>query len=165
MHLINIPLLSLFLLFCFSKAENLTLISYFHPTCPSNIKHEDCHTLSEWIKSGHNPFTNDTTVTLLAGVHFINSTKDSLDIKNVHSLIITGEQEEATLNCGNGLILNFNISTGINISQITLNSCTLIFSYLQDVMIDNAVVIDSDLQINQYYSDCACRYTDTEVCR
>ena len=158
MHLRNTPLLSLFLLFCFSKTKNLTL--YFHPTCPSNIKHEDCHTLSEWIKSGHNPFTNDTTVTFLAGNHFINSTKDSLDIKNVHSLIITGDQEEATLNCGNGLILNFNISTGINISQIILNSCTLIFSYLQDVMIDNAMVIDSDLRINQYYSDCACRYTD-----
>lgn len=159
MQLSGILLLSLFSSFSFNKADNSTL--YFHPSCSSSTKHEECHTLNDWIKSGHNPFTNDTTVKLLAGVHFINFTKDSLDVRNVHSLRITGEKEQreqrASLYCGNGLKLNFNVSNGISISQITLNSCTLIFSYMQNITIDDVMIIDGDLQ---YYSDCMHRITD-----
>ena len=42
--------------------------------CPSG--QNTCFTLNEWIKSGNHTYTNGTTVMLLSGIHFINSTLD-----------------------------------------------------------------------------------------
>ena len=149
--LLTIILVTLFLSFSFNEAENSTL--YIKPTNLVGFKCNECHTLNEWIKNGSSPFTNDTTVILLAGVHFINSTKDSLDIEDVHSLVITGEQDQTTLYCGDDLKLNFKICVGINISQIKFNSCILTFSYLQDVKIDNTMIFDGELQIKQHHPE------------
>ena len=54
-------------------------------TCPALTPY-DCYTLNEWIESDSSPFTDDTTVALLPGVHLITSTKIRVLIENITSL-------------------------------------------------------------------------------
>ena len=66
--------------------------------CPSS--QNVCFTLNEWIKSHTHPFANGTTVMLLSGIHFINSTLDSLLIKKVCHILFTGHpHEQTTVEC------------------------------------------------------------------
>ena len=74
--------------------------------CDCHLQTEtDCHTLDEWISLGVdrssklNPFTSNTTVILLAGVHLINSTKSKLLIEGVHSLVLTGDKSNTSITC------------------------------------------------------------------
>ena len=81
-------------------------VTYVLPTeppdtpCPSvqNV----CFTLNEWIESDTvtHPFVNGTTVSLLSGIHFINSTVETLLIKHVSSIVFSGQPHgQTTIEC------------------------------------------------------------------
>ena len=89
-------------------------ITYVVPTKPLNSPcpspHNGYFTLNEWIESGTHPFTNGTTVSLLSGIHFVNSTLDSLLIQHVSSIVFTGHpHEHQQLNATIDLDSNFTI--------------------------------------------------------
>ena len=84
----------------------------------------DYHTLSEWIENGTSPFTNDTTVVLLPGLHLINSTMCArgLLIENISSLILTG-QGETTVECLCPFAFEFRNIKSVRVSHITFKHC------------------------------------------
>lgn len=95
----------------------------------------DCHTLNEWIRRDRSrkssPFTSNTTVVLLAGVHLVNSTMSQLLIENVHSLLLMGDNSNTsttTVTCIQEFSFAFVNCNHVNLSTIALNSCTLRFS-------------------------------------
>ena len=141
------------------KAPSVSGASYVKPTDPLNVdcpNESYCYTLSEWIESGSSPFTNNTTVMLLAGVHLINSTNNSLLIENVHSLNFTGDhvRERVKLSCINGFSFNFKFCRNVSISHVTLDSCTVVFSYIfKNITITSIVLIDGGLKIHHYLPD------------
>ena len=108
-----------------------------------------CHTLSEWINSGGTPFSNDTKVLLLAGVHLINSLiKGKILIKNLHSLVVLGEQSEATIFCIPGFTIEFNTCQNVSISHIVFDSCTLLLSRtLENITLTNTTILNGALKI------------------
>ena len=100
----------------------------------------DCHTLSEWIKSGTSPFTSDTTVVLLPGLHLINTTINWYLIKNINSLVLTG-QGEATIECLHQFGFEFRRIKNITVSHVQFRSCGLI----NTLIINVPVTINSTL--------------------
>ena len=67
-------------------------------TCPALTSY-DCYTLNKWIESGSSPFTNDTTLALLPGLHLITSTKRRIFIENVTSLAVVGQPGGTVISC------------------------------------------------------------------
>ena len=119
----------------------------------------DCHTLDEWIRMDRfsklqlNPFTSNTTVILLAGVHLINSTKNHLVIIDVHSLVLTGDKSNTsitTVTCIQDFSITFVDSNHVSLSTITLNSCALRFLNINNTQLINLSVINSRLVITQF---------------
>ena len=124
------------------------------PTDPPHVKCDcppqtECHTLDEWISAGSNPFTSNTTAVLLGGVHLVNSTKNKLLIGNVHSLVLTGEQSDATVTCIQDFSFTFANCNHINLSTVAFNSCALIFSIINNTHLINLSIINSRLIITQ----------------
>ena len=119
-----------------------------HCDCPSQT---DCRTLNEWISVDSNPFTNNTTVVLLEGVHLINSTMNESSIVNVHSLVLVGKKNKgATVTCVQNFSFQFNNCNNINISAIEFNSCALLFSnILNGTRLSGLTMINSRLTIAQ----------------
>ena len=119
--------------------------------CHSQLQ-TDCRTLDEWIKvngsSKVSPFTSNTTVILLAGVHLINST---LQIEDVHSLVLTGDKSNTTITvtCIQDFTIAFVNSNHVSLSKITLNSCALRFSITNNTQLINLSVIKSRLIIGE----------------
>ena len=127
-----------------------------HIHCDCHLQTEtDCRTLDEWIRvngsSKVSPFTSNTTVILLAGVHLINST---LLIADVYSLILTGDKRNTsiipTLTCIQDFSITFVDSNHVSLSTITLNSCALWFSNINNTQLINLSVINSGLVITQF---------------
>lgn len=117
----------------------------------------DCHTLNEWIRRDRSrkssPFTSNTTVVLLAGVHLVNSTMSQLLIENVHSLLLMGDNSNTsttTVTCIQEFSFAFVSCNHVNLSTIALNSCTLRFSIVNNTQIINLSVINSRLGITQF---------------
>ena len=105
-------------------AENITCMLPTDPpdaSCPS--AHEDCHTLNEWIENGTSHFTSNTTVVLLPGLHLINSTKDKLQMSNLHSVHITGQRGETVVTCLYDFGLYFYNIGNVRVTNITFRSC------------------------------------------
>ena len=126
--------------------------------CHSQLQ-TDCHTLDEWIRiidrsSKLNPFTSNTTVILLAGVHLINSTKSQLLIEGVHSLVLTGDKSNTsiitTVTCIQDFSIAFVNSNHVSLSNITLNSCSLRFSNINNTQLINLSITNSRLVIIQF---------------
>ena len=138
-----------------------------HIQCDCHLQTEtDCRTLDEWISLGVdgssklNPFTSNTTVILLAGVHLINSTKNQLLIEDVHSLVLTGDKSNTTVTCIQDFSIAFVNSNHVSLSNITINSCALRFSIVNNTQLINLSVINSRLMIfpkaedlGHYYSN------------
>ena len=84
----------------------------------------DCHTLTEWIENGTSPFTNDTTVVLLPGLHLINSTMCArgLLIENISSLVLTG-RVETTVECFCPFTFEFRNIKSVRVSHIVFKHC------------------------------------------
>lgn len=125
------------------------------PTYPQNAHYDcpmqnGCHTFSEWIDSGGNPFTNDTKVLLLAGIHRINSTSENFLTENVHSLTIIGEKfRETTVLCVSSFKFGFNTCENISVSYITFDSCELVLSkHLQEIVLSKITVLSGTVKIN-----------------
>ena len=157
-------------LLCFSRvADNNVEVVCVRPTDPPNVNcdcdtENDCYTINEWIEGDKKTFINDTAVTLLAGVHLVNSTKDRLVIEDVHLLNFTGDREQGgtTVSCLHNFTFNFIISTDIILSHITFHSCTLLLSYcpvgsiycledrLKDIVLSNVTIINGILQVYEY---------------
>ena len=106
---------------------------YLNPTksnsanvsCPATTSH-DCHTLNEWITNGSNPFTDNTVVTLLPGVHLITSKNKTVYIENVTSLKIVGHQSRMTaISCVYGTSFEFYFITNITIAFVEFESCAI----------------------------------------
>ena len=120
-----------------------------HIHCDCHLQTEtDCRTLDEWIRvngsSKVSPFTSNTTVILLAGVHLISST---LLIEDVHSLVLTGDKSNATVTCIQDFSIAFVNSNHVSLFNITLNSCALRFSVISNTQLINLSVINSRLII------------------
>ena len=127
-----------------------------HIHCDCHLQ-TDCHTLNEWIRfdrsSKLNPFTSNTSMVLLAGIHLINSTKSQLLIENAHSLVMTGEKRNTsitTVTCIQDFSFAFVNCNHINLSTIVLNSCALQFSIINNTQLINLSVINSRLVITQF---------------
>ena len=110
-------------------------ITYVRPTepidtpCPSS--QDACFTLTEWIESGTHPFTNGTTVSLLSGLHFVNSTVNTLLIKHVSFIVFTGQpHEQTTVECNYKSTFGFNFYgvREVNISNIQFKFCAVLYS-------------------------------------
>ena len=117
--------------------------------CDCHLQTEtDCRTLDEWIRvngsSKVSPFTSNTTVILLAGVHLINST---LQIEDVHSLVLTGDKSNTTVTCIQDFSIAYFNSNHVSLSNITLNSCALQFSIVNNTQLINLSGINGRLII------------------
>ena len=95
------------------------------------------HTLNEWIENGTSPFTNDTTVVLLPGLHLINSTRDRLITENKNyeffSIEFSGQQKfpQCRIVC-----LHYFSFTFIDIQEVILTQVTLESCYLSIILAD-----------------------------
>ena len=127
-----------------------------HNHCDCYLQTEtDCRTLDEWIRvngsSKVSPFTSNTTVILLAGVHLINST---LLIEDVHSLVLTGDKSNTsvitTVTCIQDFSITFFDSNHVSLSTIALNSCELRFSTINNTQLINLSFTNSKLVIRQF---------------
>ena len=110
-------------------------IIYIPPTEPANTpcpsSQNVCFTLNEWIESRTHLFTNGTTVMLLSGIHFINSTLDSLLIKHVSHIVFTGHpHEQTTVECNYKSRFGFGFydAKEVNISNIQFRFCALLYN-------------------------------------
>ena len=127
-----------------------------HIHCDCHLQSEtDCHTLDECIKLDKlSPFTSNTTVILLAGVHLINSTKSQLLIEDVHSLVLTGDTSNTsiitTVTCIQDFSIAFVDCNHVSLSTIAFNSCSLRFSITNNTQIINLSFINSRLVITQF---------------
>ena len=132
------------------STKRITCVKPTYPrsaNCNCSMKNV-CHTLSEWIDSGKNPFTNHTKVLLLAGVHLINSTIGKSLVKDLHSLAIIGEQSETIILCNPGFTLELNTCQNVSISHVIFNSCTLLLSRtLENVVLTNTTILNGTLKI------------------
>ena len=144
-----------------------------HIHCDCHLQTEtDCRTLDEWISLGVdgssklNPFTSNTTVILLAGVHLINSTENQLLIEGVHSLVLTGDKSNTsitTVTCIQDFSIAFVNSNHVSLSTIAFNSCALRFSIVNNTQLINLSVINSRLAILQKgYEDLGYGRVDDE---
>ena len=120
-----------------------------HNQCDCHLQTEtDCRTLNEWIRvngsSEVSLFTSNTTVILLAGVHLINST---LQIEDVHSLVLTGDKSNTTVTCIQDFSIAFVNSSHVSLSTIAFNSCALRFSIVNNTQLVNLSVINGRLII------------------
>ena len=121
--------------------------------CPS--AQDGCFTLNEKIESGNDLFINGTTVMLLCGTHFINSTINSLLIQHVSSIVFAGHPyEQTTIECNDRFGFKFYNVKDVNISNLQFKFCagiynstedtdisfTLIFIRSLNIMIDNAKI-------------------------
>jgi hypothetical protein len=89
-------------------------------------------------------------VILLAGVHLINSTKKQLQIKDVHSLVLTGDNSNAsiaTVTCIQDFSIAFVNCNHVSLSTIALNSCALRFSIVNNTQLINLIVTNNKLVI------------------
>ena len=135
-----------------SKTVCVRPTDQLHIHCDCHLQTEtDCRTLDEWISvngsSKVSPFTSNTTVILLAGVHLINSTKSQLLIEYVHSLVLTGNNINTTVTCIQDFSIAFVNSNHVSLSNITLNSCALRFLIVNNTQLINLSVINSRLII------------------
>ena len=115
-----------------------------------------CFTLDEWMENGTSLFTNDSSVILLSGLHLINSTTGTLSVKTIYSFTFTGdhEQEGTTLSCIGWFRFELNSCRNIRFTHITLQSCTIVFSYIEeDIIISNVTIIGGGLEIYHYAPD------------
>ena len=137
----SVSIVCLLLLFKTILHQGVAVI-YILPTepantpCPSN--QNTCFTLNEWIENGTHPFTNGTTVSLLSGIHFINSTVNFLLIENVSSIIFSGQfHRETTVECNYRSIFGFkfyNVKEVI-ISNIQIKSCAVLCNTRPDTFL------------------------------
>jgi hypothetical protein len=130
------------------KAISALAITYVVPTKPLNSPcpslQGDCFTLNEWIESGTHPFTNGTTVSLLSGIHFINSTLDFLLVQHVSSVIFTGHsREQTTVECNYGFALKFYDVKEVNISNLQFKFCSAIDTSTEADIIFTLIFISS----------------------
>ena len=105
-------------------------ITYVVPTEPFNSHcpslQGDCFTLNEWIESG-TLFTNGSTVSLLSGIHSINSSLNFLLVQHVSSVIFTGHPHEQTIvECNYRFAFKFYDVKEVNISNIQFKFCSAI---------------------------------------
>ena len=88
-------IVNIFISILYIKESVSSTVRYIIPSHTDNRGH---WTLNEWIENGTNPLTNDTTVVLLPGLHFINSTKGRLITENKYlnsfSIKLTGQYYE-----------------------------------------------------------------------
>ena len=117
-----------------------------HYDCTSQT---DCLTLNDWIRIGGSLFTNNNTMVLLDGVHFINSTKNDLVIRDIDSVILTSRKNNATVTCAQEFRFKFINCSHINVSTIVFNSCVLYFSSMNNTQLSNITMINSKLMIQQ----------------
>ena len=97
----------------------------FNSSCPS--RQGDCFTLNEWIESGTHLFINGSTVSLLSGIHSINSSLDFLLVQHVSSVIFTGHpHEQTTVECNYRFAFKFYDVKEVNISNIQFKFCLAI---------------------------------------
>ena len=96
----------------------------------------DCRTLNEWIENGTSPFTNDTTVVLLPGLHLINSTRDRLVTGNdsptdflTVTTAFTGEQGLSIIKCLHQFSFDFINLKSVLVSNVSFTSCSLAVLY------------------------------------
>ena len=92
-------------------------------TTRRNLSQNDCCTLNEWIESGRNLSTNDTTMILLPGTHIINSTKDRLVAENIQSFLFTSLLKETTVLCLHPFSFDFVNGRNITVSRLTFKDC------------------------------------------
>ena len=127
---------------------------YVRPTTTLNVSNSYAEngnlTLNKLIASINSTFLNGTTVTLLAGIHHINSTKDKVLIENVQSLVLTGEHKETIESYVVGFHFNFSASKDVSIFGLAFNSCELVFS--RSTQFENVTLINSRLKIYPYKS-------------
>ena len=136
-----------------SKTVCVRPTDQLHNQCDCHLQ-TDCRTLDEWIRLDKlSPFTSNTTVILLAGVHVINSTKNQLLIEGVHSLVLTGDKSNTsitTVTCIQDFSITFVNSNHISLSTIALNSCELRFSIINNTQLINLSFTNSRLVIRQF---------------
>ena len=117
--------------------------------CPTE---NDCYTLSEWVENSGSSFANGTTVKLLPGVHFVNTTKNRLPIENVNSLVITGIHGTVIVSCADHFSIDFESCRNITISHIVFEYCELVVSdVIQNIAFINVSVLNSGLSIYHYH--------------
>ena len=135
---------------CRAASLNDSEIICVRPTDPPNVHcacsppENDCYTLSEWIESGSNPFTNDTTVMLMAGIHLINSTKDRLVIENVQSLQFIAMERETTVSCVNRFSFNFIHAENVSLSNITFKYCAAMKSLYRKSLNSTLLLLETE---------------------
>ena len=142
--------------------NNTGIIILFHPNCSLNHI-PNCQTLSGWINNDSSSFVNDTAVILLPGVHLIDSTKHTLQIKDVHSISLCGHPREtlsATISCIHNFRIDFINVVNISISNIVVQSCavlsefkknilnsTLLFVQAKNITIVNTIIVNGGITI------------------
>ena len=117
-------------------------------SCPRN----DCYTLNEWIESDL-MITNFFTVVLLPGTHVINTTRESLLIEDIDSIIFTGRLSingKAIVWCVNRFMFDFFYVGRIEISNIVFKSCGSLsfFQGRNDIVVANVTIEQGGVDIS-----------------
>ena len=136
--------------------ELIHILPSNHAADTSNCLNDfDCRTLNEWVENGTSPFTNDTMVVLLPGLHIINSTKGRLVTGNdspeewlTTTVGFIGEQGYSIVKCLHDFRFDFVNLKSVMISNISFTSCTLAVLYT----IRSSTNI-SDVQQNETYTE------------
>ena len=118
--------------FCYCSHQAVAgSITYILPNnksgirCPSD-NHENCYILNDLLNNRDHPFTNDSIVQFLPGIHIINSTKPKVVIKSEDWFSLMGDQEEtSSLICVNRFSFDFIRVTNIQIANISFQNCSL----------------------------------------
>ena len=114
-----------------------------HPSdnnCPTLNEVIDKHDSSNFLSS-----RVTVSVRLLPGIHLVNSTRYRLLVRNTH--IVSFKGENATISCVKELSFVFMNCNFVQLSGLTFESCTLLFSYVRNLRIVHLSVINNWLTI------------------
>ena len=73
--------------------------------------------------------TSDLTVVLLPGLHTVNTTRRGILIRDIDSIIFTGTNDKAIVQCMNKFIFKFLYVEEIQVSNIVFNFCDSAFEW------------------------------------
>ena len=99
---------------------------------PVNSSSNEYHTLDEWIiNSSSKLFASNTKVVLLSGVHEVSSSQSYVEISDVHSLTITGQNSDNThITCNTKFYFHFMFARNIKLSNFTITNCAYMLEYM-----------------------------------
>lgn len=109
--------------------------NFVNASCPY-VSHSDCHTLNDWIESDSSPFTNDTVVVMLPGLHVIKSEKERVVIENITSLAIIGQKGDTVISCLHRTSFELYNVVDVSIAFVVFRYCAVDSTSVLDISLN-----------------------------